>query len=176
MSDHVENSAEEQAKQAEHRRRMRSEWHNLIDELIEEGQQQGAFDDLPGKGKPLKLKKNPYAPDLELAHKLLKDNDLTPSWIQERNDLLHQVKTLRAEIQQMWLGHEQAYRLAQGDGQQAALAISWDDTCRKWEAQIGDLNKQISDFNLKRVVDNLEIFKVNLEEELSRVGARRWLR
>lgn len=49
---------------------------SLIDDLIEEAREQGMFDDLPGKGKPLNLKRNPYAAERELAHDLLKNNDL----------------------------------------------------------------------------------------------------
>ena len=63
-------------KSSEHRWRMRSDWDNLIDELIEEGRRQGAFDNLPGAGKPLNLRRNRYAPETELAHDLLRQNDL----------------------------------------------------------------------------------------------------
>ena len=56
------------------------------------------------------------------------------------------------------------------------LTIRWDDNCLKWIAEIDELNKAIEAFNLKRPFDNLEIFKLNLESELKRAGAPRWLR
>lgn len=54
--------------------------------------------------------------------------------------------------------------------------ISWDDTCKRWQEEIAALNGEIADFNLRRPFDHLEIFPLNLEAELERVGAPRWLR
>ncbi|MEJ2748068.1 MAG: DUF1992 domain-containing protein, partial [Anaerolineae bacterium] len=148
---------------------------NLIDDLIEEGREQGVFDNLPGKGKPLKLKRNLFAPDKELAYDLLKHNDLKPAWIMARVDLMAQIDALRADIKHKWGLYEREYRLGQGEGQRSALVIAWDDICLSWQAQIREINKRIDSFNLKRPSDGLELFKLNLEKELVRVGARRYL-
>ncbi|MEM7111591.1 MAG: DnaJ family domain-containing protein [Chloroflexota bacterium] len=158
-----------------HRLRMRFDWNNLIEDLIEDGKNQGMFDNLRGKGKPLKLDSNLYAPEKVLANKLLKDNDLTPAWIMNRNRILEQKEQLRAEMQKKWTQHQQAHRFAQGQAQIQALVISWDDACRAWEAEIVKLNKQIDDFNLKRPIDNMELFKLRFEEELKKIDARRYL-
>lgn len=83
---------------AHHRYRMEHDRQNLIDDLIEEGREQGVFDNLPGKGKPLNLKRNLFAPEKELAHGLLKQNDLKPAWIMARSDLKAQIDSLRADI------------------------------------------------------------------------------
>jgi DnaJ family protein C protein 28 len=183
MSDQPENTAsqpetsEEGPEQlAEHRARMRHDWSNLIEDLIEEGRQQGIFDNLPGVGKPLKLNRNPYGREKELAHDLLQKNDLLPAWIMQRNDLLVQIQTLRGNIQRNWVRHEQEYRYAASEPIQDSLSISWDDKCLAWESQIQTLNRRINDFNLKRPSSSLELFKLSLEEELERAGARRWLK
>lgn len=168
--------SDEAADKARHRFRMRHDWHNLIDDLIEEGREQGVFDNLPGKGKPLNLKRNLYAPESELAHDLLRKNDLKPAWIAIRSTLLAQIEMLRSEIQRKWTRYDGEYRVVQGATQQQALIIGWDDTCLVWEAEIVELNKQIESFNLKRLSDNLELFKLNLAEELAKIGARRYLR
>jgi DnaJ family protein C protein 28 len=176
MSDKPDHSSEDADKLAEHRARMRHDWSNLIDDLIEEGRKQGAFDNLPGKGKPLKLENNPYGRETELAHNLLKHNDLRPAWITNRNSLLEQIEAVREEIGLSWARHDQAYRFAQSEGQRGALRISWDDACQRWQARIADLNKLIDGFNLKRPSNNLELFKLNLEQELERAQAPRWLK
>lgn len=168
-----ENSPEAKAR---HRYRMQHDWHNLIEDLIEEGYEQGVFDNLPGKGKPLILKRNLYAPEKELAHGLLKHNDLKPAWIMARADLTAQINSLRTEIKRKWTLYEREYRLGQGEAQRSALVIGWDDACLKWDESIRELNRQIESFNLKRPSDNLEILKLNLEEELKRANARRYLR
>lgn len=162
--------------QAEHRRRMRDEWHDLIEDLIQDGQEKGVFDNLPGKGKPLNLRKNPYAADMELANTLLKQNDLVPAWIMERKVIVSRAEALRAEILREWGRHEREFRFVQGEGQRGALIISWDDACRKWEAEILELNRQIDNFNLKRPANSLELFKLALERELAQVNALRWLK
>ena len=106
MSDEPEKSVDHPETMAERRARIRHDWDNLIEDLIAEGQKQGVFDNLPGEGKPLKLKKNPYAPEMDLAHQLLKDNDLRPTWITLRNELLEQIRLLRLEIEHTWERHE----------------------------------------------------------------------
>jgi len=176
MDESKDKGSNNPVEQAEHRRRLRHDWDNLIEDLIQDGQEKGIFDDLPGKGKPLNLRKNPYAADMELANNLLKQNDLAPAWIMERNDIIARTEALRADIQRTWARHEQHFRLMRDEGQRGALTISWDDACRKWEADIVELNKQIDRFNLKRPANGLELFKVTLERELARVEAPRWLR
>lgn len=159
---------------AEYRARLRHDRQNLMDELIQEGVDNGHFDNLPGKGKPLNLNKNPYAADMELAHELLKENDLPPVWILQRNEILAKMAKLRAEIVRQWAWHEREFSLAIAD--KGRLTIRWDDYCLKWKSEIAELNKAIDAFNLKRPFDNLEIFKLDLESELKRANAPRWLR
>ncbi len=162
------------AEMAEYRSRLRDERADLIEDLIQEGFEKGYFDNLPGKGKPLNLNKNPYAADMELANELLKENDLPPVWILQRNEILAQVAKIRAEIERQWRWHQREFEVASND--KARLTISWDDFCLKWLAEIGELNKKIDAFNLKRPFDNIEIFKLTLDSELKRAGAPRWLR
>lgn len=176
MSDNRDKTEKTPDEQAELRYRMRHDWNNLIEDLIEEGKKRGVFDNLPGKGKPLKLKRNLFAPETELAHDLLKHNDLKPAWILARGILREQIDALRAGIRRSWQRHEQAYRLAQGESHRDALILSWDDACQRWQDEIADLNKQVDGFNLKRPSDGLEMFKLELERELERAGARRYLR
>ncbi len=166
-----EQSAESQA---ERRYRMRHEWSNLIEDLIAEGREKGAFDNLKGKGKPLTLKQNPYAPELDLAHNLLKDNELVPAWIGDRNSLLQQIQRLRNEIQRTWQQSKREFDLI--PARRDAVAIRWYDTCQTWDKTIADLNKHIVNYNLKRPSENLEIFQLNLDRELTRLGAARWLK
>ena len=169
-----ETAVENLTELAEYRARLRHDRQNLMDELIQEGMDGGLFDNLPGKGKPLNLNKNPYAADMELANELLKENDLPPAWILQRNDILAKIARLRTEIVRQWEWHEREFGIATAN--KSRLTIRWDDCCLKWTNEIVELNKEIDGFNLKRPFDNLEIFKLNLEGELKRANAPRWLR
>lgn len=176
MADNKPNSENDALDRAKHQYRMRYDWHNLIDDLIQEGREDGVFDNLPGKGKPLKLNKNIYAADSELAHSLMKHNDLTPAWIMNRNHILEKLDALRAHMRRTWQRHEREFRLIEDACHRDSLTISWDNVCQKWQGEIDKLNKEINDFNLKRPIDRMELIKLNLESELKRVNAPRWLR
>ena len=75
-----------------------------------------------------------------------------------------------------WQRYDQAYQHAPTASLRSKLEIGWDDMCQSWSAAITELNKLISDFNLKRPSVNTELYKLNLERELKKAGARRWLR
>jgi DnaJ homolog subfamily C member 28 len=158
---------------AEYRVRLREDRQSLIEELIQEAQENGLFDNLPGKGKPLNLNKNLYAADMELANELLKENDLPPAWILQRNEILDKIAKIRMEIKQQWERQQQEFAIATTN--KGELTIRWDNACLSWIDEITALNKGIDRFNLKRPFDNLEIFKLSLENELKRANASRWL-
>lgn len=176
MDDLLDSYNKNAAEQARHHERMRQDWDNLIEEIIQDGVEKGLFDNLKGKGKPLNLSKNHYEAGQELAHSILKDNDMPPAWIMERNQILAGQDLLRQEIQRQWEWHGARFEAADTAVTRDHLTLSWDDACIRWSDQIQALNKRILTYNLKRPSANLEIFKLNLEEELKRAGAPRWLR
>jgi DnaJ family protein C protein 28 len=175
MKDKKDEERDDADARAEHFMRMRFEWQDLIEDLIQDGQERGVFDDLRGKGKPLDLQKSPYGAEWELAHKLMKQNDVLPPWIAKRNEIIAQVERFRLEVVRSWTRHDQAFRLAQGEGQKSALALGWENACRQWEAELIRLNIQIADFNLGRPSDSLEMVKLHLDRELQRANAQRYL-
>lgn len=165
----------ERAAGEEHRRRMRFEFRDLIDDLIEDGRRRGLFDDLAGQGRPLDLEANSYEGSAALANKLMKDNDLRPPWLTRRMEVVDKIDALRADISRTWGRYRAAFAAAPGDSHRSALTIGWDDACRKWEASIVALNKEIESYNLKRPMSQLELFKLRLPDELRRVDAPRYL-
>jgi hypothetical protein len=160
-------------RQAEHKIRMRFEFQDLVEDLIQEGQDRGVFDNLKGKGKPLDLKRNLYEGDRKLANELMKEHDIVPLWLARRNSVVLLVEEFRGMIGRVWGRHEQAYRLAQDDGRRKALALSWSAQCRAWEGEIKAINKEIEDYNLRRPGQGMEMLKLRLDDELKRAEARR---
>jgi len=60
----------------------------LVEKRIKEAEEQGAFDNLPGKYKPLKLEDNTNVPDdLRLAYKILKNIGYLPQELQLRKEI-----------------------------------------------------------------------------------------
>ena len=55
------------------------EWvHDRLEEAIARGE----FDDLPQKGKPIRIESNPFQPELDLAFSRLKNAGMAPAWIE----------------------------------------------------------------------------------------------
>ena len=167
---------EEDNEELKHRHRIRYDLNGLVEDIISDGANRGLFDNLKGKGKPLNLSKNFFAADQELAHSLLKENDMPPAWIMQRNDILAKQAKLRTEMERQWGWHERSFRVAASSAARGKLTISWDDECLRWLAQLEEINKEIRTYNLKRPSDRLELFHLQLEKELERIGAPRWLR
>lgn len=159
----------------EHHHRMRHQWRDLIEDLIEDGRRRGVFDDLAGSGQPLDLRQNVYEGSSTLANRLLKENDMRPAWLNQRADVLERVEALRADIERTWNRYRHAFAVAPDAGHRTALTIGWDDVCRNWEKEIAKLNKEIESYNLKRPLSRLEILKLRLSDELQRLEAPRYL-
>ena len=74
-------------------------WESLVDRRIREAQEQGEFDNLPGKGRPMDLSENPYAdPSLGPAFRMLKNAGVVPSFLQERREILDAVDAARHRL------------------------------------------------------------------------------
>lgn len=161
----------EEQRQSRHKIRMRFDYRDLIEDIIQDGQERGVFDNLRGKGQPLRLYSNPYEGESQLANSLMKEHNLLPAWLQRRNAVLETVEQLRETIALRWQRHAQAYHYAQDDGRRLALSLSWDDACRQLLVEIGEINKLIDEHNLRRPSESMEIYKLRLADELRRVGA-----
>jgi hypothetical protein len=61
----------------------------IAEKKIRETMDNGEFDDLPGKGKPLQLEDDRHIPqDIRLAHKILKNADCLPPELELRKEIL----------------------------------------------------------------------------------------
>lgn len=159
----------------EHRRRMRFEWQDLMDDLIEDGRRRGLFDDLPGRGRPLNLNKHVYEGGNSLANQLMKDNDVRPAWLSHRLDVVAKVDGLREEIGRTWDRYREAFERAHAGSHRPALRLGWEDNCRRWQEAMDGLNREIERYNLKRPAGQPEVYKLRLDDELKRANAPRYL-
>ena len=61
---------------------------DIIERKIKEAQEKGEFDNLPGKGEPLKLEDDSGVPeDLRMAYKILKNADCLPPEIELKKEI-----------------------------------------------------------------------------------------
>lgn len=71
----------------------------IIDEIIIRAMEAGEFDNLPGTGKPIIWKDNPYTPnEWRMVEDLLKKNDLSFPWIEKRKEIENLIIDLKNKI------------------------------------------------------------------------------
>jgi len=122
---------------------------NASDEIIKRAIDEGAFDNLPGKGKPLVWNENPHeSEDWQLAYHLLSNNGYSLPWLD-----------LRTEI-------EQAIDHARATARQAFVLGRWQEYQDLFKEQIGALNQRIFQYNLQAPSTQFHLLKLNLSREI----------
>jgi len=72
-------------------------WDAIVEARIAEAQSAGAFDDLPGAGKPLNLDDDKLVPeDIRMAYRILKNAGFVPVEIEERKEAADLRKLINA--------------------------------------------------------------------------------
>jgi DnaJ family protein C protein 28 len=151
------------------------DWDSWIDQQIHEAQRQGAFDDLPGKGRPLDLTPNPYAQDREMAYKILKNAGYAPEWIELDKAIRGKLERARASLarsrewRQARLAELADRRDSWSVAEQERVQLSWQSAVAAFEAEIAAINAEIADLNLKVPAPRFQRSKIDAARELARV-------
>lgn len=74
------------------------DWADLAERKIKEAQAAGHFDKLPGFGKPLRLDDNPHEGEWALAHRILRNANISPPWIALQQQVQRRSDALRARL------------------------------------------------------------------------------
>lgn len=74
-------------------------WDRIVEERIQQAQDEGQFDNLPGKGKPLKLDDDAFIPeDLRMTYKVLKNSNCLPIEMEQRKEIFNLRQLLNAAV------------------------------------------------------------------------------
>lgn len=121
-----------------------------IDEIIKRAMVSGDFDNLPGTGKPIVWKDNPFTPtEMRMVEDLLKNNDLSYPWMETRK-----------EIEKLMIDLKNKIKI------QLPLSTTMETEISK---QILSLNKKIFDYNLSVPGVRFQRRMINLEEILQSI-------
>ena len=139
------------------RRKPGENWQNFIERQIQGAQEQGAFDNLPGHGKPLPPEMiNPFEGANALAHKILKDHGFAPEWIELDKEIRRELETARRRLVGSYRGY----------GPHSGV---WQRAVDRFASQIAELNGKIDLYNLKAPAMQLHRRRIVLADEIQRV-------
>lgn len=114
----------------------------LVEDLIQESMARGDFDNLSGKGKPLKKFSgcSYIDPMTHNLNRILIDNGYQPEWILMQKEIKDTIEQLREAIL--------VSRKKLGNPLTPLEQKQWSQICEQFQEDIRKLNKRISDFNL----------------------------
>ncbi len=148
-------------------RRTPEQWNDLISQRIEEAMRDGQFDNLRGKGRPINPAPEPHIPpEMQMANSLLKNNELVPAWISDRNAVLAAVDTTRNKIRRAVADYSTALRSAETAAAREQVEARWQAQLSALREEVRALNRRIELQNFKQPVTFLEIYKLRLDDEV----------
>ncbi len=137
---------------------------NDIEEQIRRAMEDGQFDHLPGKGKPLQLDENPYEdPGWRLAHHLLRNNGFSLPWIERRREIETELDSARSSLRQAFANWQEGKA-----PQVPAIRLNeeWHRAVESFRQRITDLNKHILNNNLEAPSLHFHLRPLNPDREL----------
>lgn len=148
-------------------------WHLLAERKILAAMERGEFDNLPGRGRPLQWRENPFVPpDWRLAFDLLARAGLAPDWIMRQAEIRADLLALRERYAQerRWMEERRATlstmppeeQLQEREHLRQAQAHSW----QQIREIIERINRKIADFNLLVPIVRLQYPPLDPAEEL----------
>ncbi|XP_005375743.1 PREDICTED: dnaJ homolog subfamily C member 28 [Chinchilla lanigera] len=137
----------------------------LVEDLIQESMAKGDFDNLSGKGKPLKKFSgcSYIDPMTHNLNRILIDNGYQPEWILMQKEISDTIEQLRETILES--------RKKLGNPMTPAEQRQWNQVCEQFEENIRKLNKRINDFNL--IVPILTRQKVHFDAQKEIIKAQK---
>ena len=137
---------------------------NQAEDQIRRAMEEGQFDNLPGKGKPLRLDENPFEdPEWRLAHHVLRNSSFTLPWIEARRDLEAAILSARQTLRRSWAWRQAA--LAEGQPSQIVQA-EWVRAVETFRRQVEEINRDILTYNLSAPSGQLHLLKLDAEGEI----------
>jgi DnaJ family protein C protein 28 len=135
------------------------------EEQIRKAMEDGQFDNLPGKGKPLKLDDNPFEdPEWRQANKILQDNGFTLPWIEKAQEIDQRLEKARHDLKIAW-----EWRCSK-QPVQSNMDTEWKRAEGRFRDEIAEINKLIFSYNLEAPNMQLQRFMLNADKEILEIS------
>jgi DnaJ family protein C protein 28 len=134
------------------------------EEQIRRAIEEGKFDDLPGKGKPLNLEQNPFEdPEWRLANHVLKSSGYSLPWIEKRGEIEALIDSARAALKRSQEWRQQASKAGLPA---SSVTAEWNKAVEKFREQAAEINRLILSYNLEVPAAQLQLQQLSIEREL----------
>jgi DnaJ family protein C protein 28 len=136
-----------------------------VEEIIRRAMEEGKFDDLAGKGKPLKLEENFLEdPDWRMANHVLRSSGYSPPWAETRREIEEQIEKVRSDLTRAW----KRYGQTTAASQTAVAEQEWERAVQRFRQEVEKINRQIFSYNLQVPLTRFQRPLLNAERELER--------
>ncbi|KAG6640462.1 hypothetical protein CIPAW_09G005200 [Carya illinoinensis] len=109
---------------------------NVVEQRIWHSMEEGQFENLPGKGKPLNLSTNPHAdPAEDTLYRILSKNGCAPEWVELNKEIRSQISEWRSTLKKAWANR------CNGDHS------TWIESSEALKAQLRDINNKEQEAN-----------------------------
>ena len=138
-----------------------------IEDAIQKAMEEGKFDNLPGKGKPLNLEENPLEdPEWRAAFRALRNGGFSLPWIEDLREIQESWEAARRSLANTWAWRQNA--LAQGE-KVPLVEKEWGRAAAAFREKVQELNKNIRKYNLGVPADVFQKTTINAEREIERI-------
>jgi DnaJ family protein C protein 28 len=138
-----------------------------IEEQIRLAQEQGHFENLPGKGRPLQLDENPLEdPAWRLANHVLRTGGFTLPWIENLRAIESEIAAARVDLARSW-----AWRQTAQAEKRAAKSIEadWQQAVAEFRAKAASLNRRLWQHNLQAPAAQFQRLLLQADEEILKI-------
>ncbi|RRT44888.1 hypothetical protein BHM03_00021321 [Ensete ventricosum] len=119
--------------------------------------EEGHFENLPGKGRPLNLNSNPHVdPAEDTLYRILSRNGCAPEWVELNKEIRSKIAEWRLALKKSWANksdHEDS---------------KWQDDSEILKAQMRDINDKVLRYNLI-VPFGRQMFGLKWEKEIAKM-------
>ncbi|CAM0911602.1 unnamed protein product [Alopecurus aequalis] len=133
---------------------------NVVEQRIWHSMEEGHFENLPRKGKPLNLDTNPHAdPAEDTLYRLLSKNGCAPEWVELNKEIRGMIVSWRSALMKAWANR------SEHDGS------TWYDDCRVLQERIRQINDKVFRYNLI-VPFRRQMSGLNWDRELGKLNLK----
>lgn len=122
---------------------------NVVEQRIWHSMEEGQFENLPGKGKPLNLSTNPHAdPAEDTLYRILSKNGCAPEWVELNKEIRNQISEWRSALKRAWGSR------CNGD------SSKWVETSEALKLQLRGINDKVRAINYPHTPSSLCFSKI----------------